>query len=76
MASLDSKIYIETELRPCIVDGRKALFHKWDKERNLLNQEDIVALVEYEDGQVDTVTRNRIKFVDNKIKEFCFESEE
>lgn len=29
MASLDSKIVIKRELRPCYVDGRKALWHCW-----------------------------------------------
>lgn len=29
MASLAQTITITTELRPCYVDGKKALFHKW-----------------------------------------------
>lgn len=33
MASLSSEIVITHELRPCYVDGKKALFHRWiDKE--------------------------------------------
>jgi hypothetical protein len=37
MASLSSKIVITHELRPCYVDGKKALFHRWiDKETPIM----------------------------------------
>ena len=64
MASL-SDIEIKPELRPCLVKDKKALFHKWGHTKNLLGQEFDVAIVEYEDGQIEEVTPNNLKFCDN-----------
>nr|DAR24704.1 MAG TPA: hypothetical protein [Caudoviricetes sp.] len=49
---------MQTEYRPCFVDGRKALFHRWTAY-------DIIdyAIVEYEDGTVDIVHPESIRFV-------------
>lgn len=73
MASL-SDIEIKQEVRPCIVDKKKALFHKWIHTKNLLGQEFELGLIEYENGQVAEVTPNKIVFCDYKIKEYCFSS--
>lgn len=35
MAQLTSEFIIKQELRPCIVHGKKALFHKWTEKEEL-----------------------------------------
>lgn len=113
MATLESKIKVKIELRPCLVSQnsgngiaapKAALFHKWiDKEEailkfneffstkyinavvtefrknntlpndvELIKNKRTLGLVEYEDGKVAEVEPTRIKFVDNKIKEYAF----
>ena len=74
MASL-SDIEIKPELRPCLVKDKKALFHKWGHTKNLLGQEFDVAIVEYEDGLVEEVTPNNLKFCDNRINKYMFKEE-
>ena len=71
MASGDIKIKLE--MRPCYVKEKKALFHQWSHTKNLLGQEFEVGIVEYEDGQVEEITPNNIKFCDNKIHEYIFD---
>lgn len=62
MAGLDGTITItNSEYRPCIVDERKALFHKWCDNTNSLR-----AVVEYEDGSVALVSADLIRFLDSK----------
>ncbi len=76
MASLDSKIIIKQELRPCIVKyekcEEKGLFHKWIEVKNLIRDNITVGLVEFEDGTMDEVPISKIKFIDKKIKEYDF----
>ena len=72
MASLNNEIIIKSELRPCLVKDKKALFHKWVHTKNLLGQEFEVGIVEYENGQVEEVTSNNIKFCDNKVNKYIF----
>lgn len=71
-------INIEIELRPCMVNNRKALFHnKYIEpdgvEARIKIREDIKGLVEYEDGTLDLVSYKNIKFIDKKHKEYCWE---
>lgn len=93
MAALDGEITISAERRPCIVDGRKAMFHRWadtpmmiqhspdwkfELERRCVifgesfEEKDTeciqctMAIVEYEDGTVDTVYPHKIRFVGNE----------
>lgn len=69
MAGIDGKITFETsEYRPCLVNGRKALFHKWETGKDL-------ALIEYANGTVAEVEATSIRFVDRKIDEYCFSME-
>lgn len=75
MASCN-EIKITQEYRTCTVNGEKALFHKWVHTKNLLGQEFEVAIVEYEDGQIEEVTSNNIKFCDNKIKEYILNNKQ
>ena len=56
-----SEIIVKPELRPCYVDGKKALFHKWVTDGTL----DTLALVEYENGRVAKVDTRYFKFADH-----------
>lgn len=79
MAALDGKITFSTcEMRPCWVDGRRAMFHRWtDSARPVkpkgMEDEDTLdryqlhsvhGLVEYEDGTMARVWPNTIQFAD------------
>ena len=74
MASLND-IEIKPELRPCLVKGEKALFHHWVHIHDICKNEYEVGIVEYENGEVEEVTPNNIKFCDNKITQYSFEAE-
>lgn len=77
-------IRIGMDYRPCLVDGRKALFHKWERVREIVLPSltkgghdggtvcGDMAIVEYEDGQIAEVKPERIKFVDGIIKQYAF----
>ena len=84
MAQVSSKYLISTsEDRPCWVDGRRAIFHRWtdsarpaksrkaDAEENeelRLQIHNVHALVEYEDGSVSREWPNKIVFADSVEK--------
>ena len=57
----------ELRARPCEVDGRPALFHRWVEE---VIKDDYVltALVEYRDGTIAKVEPERIQFVGEEEK--------
>lgn len=70
-------INIGSELRPCFVDYREALFHRWAEcDGCLVSGEDcesiraIKGIVEYEDGHVDMVDPDEIRFIDDKFKNY------
>jgi len=44
-------------MRLCTVNGKRALFHRWELYR---------AIVEYEDGSVEAVSANDLKFEGSK----------
>lgn len=75
MASFEGIKIINNEYRPCTVKEKRALFHKWVHTKNLLGQEFEVGIVEHENGQVEEVTPNNIKFCDDKLKKYCFTKE-
>lgn len=50
----------ELQARPCEVDGRPALFHRWVEEYTL------EALVEYNDGTIALVKPETIRFTDRE----------
>lgn len=66
---MNSEIIIKTiDYRPCYVNGKKALFHKWTNN-------DIGCargIIEYEDGTIDIVVPYEIKFCDYKLNEYAF----
>lgn len=66
------------KLRPCTVDGVKALFHRWEDYAAVLEPSPMVgghpggqmretfAIVEMEDGQIKEVKPSKVKFSDTK----------
>ena len=72
------------EYRPCFVDGKKALFHRWVDIEKVVDASPMVgghpggqirvtlALVEYEDGRVQEVYPERIKFCPGKMDGYAF----
>ena len=70
------------EYRPCYVDGRKALFHRWGlKAKAIMKSSDgslstpfeiTLAIVEYEDGQIAEVPPDAIRFVPGLMNEYDF----
>ena len=77
-----SDITITIELRPCLANGKKALFHKWIKEFSDFDYasesgwtEKVYGLIEYEDGTLGKVNYENIQFVDEKIRGYYFRSD-
>ena len=68
MASLN-EILIKPEYRPCFVDLK-------DGREDLFKKQYAMGLVELENGKVLEVYYGQIRFIDNKIKEYCFEEGE
>lgn len=78
MASLSVK------LRPCLVKGRKHLFHCWDQRAWVVEPGIAVgsapggqcslmmAVVEDENGQVHEVYPREVRFLDSAIKDYDF----
>ena len=64
------------KLRPCMVDGEKALFHRWEDYATVIGPSPMVgghpggqlretfAIVEMESGQVMEVKPTKVKFED------------
>lgn len=71
-------ITIRCETRPCYVNGRKAIWHKWVDASQIVPPaialgghsggvvRDTLALVEYEDGEVAKVYAEKVKFADHR----------
>jgi ribosomal protein S27E len=59
-------------LRPCYVQGRKALFHAWTQRNDGL-KDNYVAIIEWEDGVVTYCYPHEVRFIDNKINEYVFD---
>lgn len=88
---MNSRIDIEYALRPCIVTGKEnaknALFHRWVDVAEVIPPSPlrgghgggqlwaVYGLVEYEDGSVQKVFPERIRFIDRMHSEFVWEEE-
>ena len=80
MGAFDGITISTSEYRPCLVDGKKALFHRWSDKSKVVEPSPMiggapggtvrytVAIVEMEDGQVIEVGPQLIKFIDRKIE--------
>jgi hypothetical protein len=80
MATINQAFTITHQTRPCWVDGRRAIFHRWTdsarpvKPRGMEEDEaadryqlhSVHALVEYEDGTVERVWPNTVRFADSR----------
>ena len=73
------------KIRPCIVDEKKALFHCWSQESEIIRPSPLkgghsggvvagtFGIVEFENGDVCKVYPEKITFLDNGIfKEYVF----
>jgi len=74
---------VGNELRPCLVDDKRALWHKWTERREIIppallkgghgggEVASTFALVEYEDGTMAEVYPTRVRFLNtgNKMHE-------
>ena len=88
---MNSRIDIEFTLRPCIVRGeesaKNALFHRWVDVAEVIPPSPIrgghgggqlwcvYGIVEFEDGSVQKVFPERIRFIDRMHSEFAWEEE-
>lgn len=85
MAAIKDTVTIKTtEYRPCYVKDKKALFHRWEEKSEIVVPSPMVgghgggvvkgtlAIVEYEDGTIDEVRPQQIRFADDKINEYAF----
>lgn len=75
---------IENELRPCLVNGKKALFHTWKHRSQIVEPSPLrgghlggvleytVGIIEYEDGKVCECLPSQIKFIDSKMEQYYF----
>lgn len=75
------------ELRPCLIKGKKHLFHCWDHRAWTVGESAlrgghaggqcsmVLAVVEDEYGQVHEVYPRDIRFLDDRIKEYSFGGE-
>ena len=77
-------ITISYKVRPCLVSGKKALFHKWADKAEVLGESLlrgghpagqlwlVVGIVEYEDGCVREAMPNQIQFIDNPMEGYAW----
>lgn len=77
-------IEIVVNLRPCLVSGEKALFHRWVDQAYIVHPSplkgghpggqvwNVYGLVELENGQVMEVPACNIQFVDDPCKELAW----
>lgn len=90
MASIKS--IFEMPTRPCWVDGRRAIFHRWtdsarsakargmeeDENAQRFQLHNVHALVEFEDGTMERVWPNTVRFADSDelFAGYCWEAME
>lgn len=72
------------KLRPCLVNGEKALFHKWIESKYFVEPSPMVggtiggqvcnnfALIEYANGSVSVCKPENIVFLDDVFSEYYF----
>lgn len=77
-------IEIVVNLRPCLVNGEKALFHRWVDQAYIVHPSplkgghpggqvwNVFGLVEMENGQVMEVPSCNIQFTDDPCKEIAW----
>lgn len=80
------KIQIEHELRPCIVNQQRALFHCWERKSEIIPPSPMVGghsggvvnlnlgIIEREDGTIHEAYPEEIRFIDGKVKRYFLEN--
>lgn len=91
MTGFGGKITVtNSEYRPCLVNGKNALFHRWEDASRLVppspavgghpggRVSGVLAIVEFEDGTVDEVPPSAVKFLDSDwlFREYCFRGDD
>ena len=77
----NTTITVKTELRVCIVNGQKALFHRWDQRSEIVEPSlmrgghqcvvvQVVGIIELEDGTIHEAYPWKIRFLDGKVGEY------
>lgn len=79
---------LRAELRPCIINGeKKGLFHRWEQYAEPIaagrtvgshpagQVSYVFGIVEIEGGYVTRIHPSSIRFIDNKMAEYCFTEE-
>lgn len=61
-------------LRPCLVNGKKALFHMWEQYA-IDDIEKVFGIIEDETGQVHRINPISVRFLDNEIENYYFDEE-
>jgi hypothetical protein len=73
--------FSNSEYRPCVVNGKKAIFHRWHEFCNVIEASPLIGgapagqikytlgTVEFEDGTIEEVAPHKIKFEDFKVYE-------
>lgn len=79
------EMVLKRELRPCFVNGEKALFHEWEQFSEVIPPSPMLGghsggtismmygLVEFENGELKRAYPTSIKFCDTNFEEYCFE---
>lgn len=80
MAIMPNTITLMYELRPCLVDGKRALWHRWIHRQEIIppsimqgghgggQVSALFALVEYAGGTMEEVYPERVRFLDTLHK--------
>lgn len=71
MHNVISTIKVDWGYRPCIVNGKKGLFHKWIEYRH-----EPYALIEHENGKVEMYHCYDINFCNSPFADYSFERKE
>lgn len=74
-------IKITREIRPCFANEKKALFHMWAENCEVILRlngkadsiKKVMGIVEFEDGSVNMVYPQHIKFLDGKFHDYIWE---
>lgn len=83
---LNREITIKQELRPCMVNGQKALFHCWEHKKQVIPPSTMrgghsggeiavtLGIIEREDGTIHEAYAYEIRFIDMKAEQYFFEN--
>lgn len=83
---LNNEIIIKHELRPCIVNGLKSLFHGWEQRSEVIPPSPLkgghsggeikltLGIIEREDGTIHKAYPEEIRFVDMAVNHYFGEN--